>query len=404
MINIIHQLRIAKGTKKKLRILQDHANNEEWLQFLSCTYDTGINYHVSAPSELTFLDSDPDYEGMFRDLLRLSTRKITGNKARALALELSECYGEMARLVLKGSINAGVGIETINKAYPGLIPTYGVMLAKDVVLTRYPVLASTKFDGVRCIVRVEGGRAHAITRNGKVLHLTSLLESMNNQSDGVYDGELVLGDGLQADRTRITGAVNKVLFGTRDDIDNYTYCIFDRVELTDWDAKSCNYGYLERLQRLSISYEFSPYVEVVQQTNLSTPREVNALFEHRINSGYEGLILRYSDHPYLWKRSDYLIKKKAIKECTLRCTGTLEGTGKYAGMIGALLCQGIAEGKDIKVKVGTGFTDIDRDYSPAHYIGKDIEIDYNDIVRAKLATWHSLFLPRFKRVITKEAL
>jgi DNA ligase-1 len=38
-----------------------------------------------------------------------------------------------------------------------------------------------------------------------------------------------------------------------------------------------------------------------------------------------------------------------------------EGTGKNAGRLGALVCEGIDDGKTICVNVGSGFTDEQRD-------------------------------------------
>ncbi len=94
-----------------------------------------------------------------------------------------------------------------------------------------------------------------------------------------------------------------------------------------------------------------------------------------------------------------MVKMKATEEMELTCVGTTEGTGKYEGMIGALVCQGSIGAKDINVKLGSGLTDHDREQPPEYYIGKDIDVLYNDIVKAEGSTRYSLFLPRFKRVV-----
>ena len=164
---------------------------------------------------------------MLEDLELLSSRHYPGNAARNFALECSQTYGEIFRLILGGSLRAGVSVTTINSVYPGLIDTFKVMLAKDTDAIRYPILASTKYDGVRLIAFVKPlGDVVLKTRQGKVLHIESLEKQLSSQVAGVYDGELVEGNGKQAGRTGITGSVNKCLKGSATDIENYTFCIF----------------------------------------------------------------------------------------------------------------------------------------------------------------------------------
>jgi len=131
--------------------------------------------------------------------------------------------------------------------------------------------------------------------------------------------------------------------------------------------------------------------------------EVNAKYRDLLSRGYEGLIVRYLGDQYTWdtssKRSGLMIKKKATNEIELTCVGTTEGTGKYEGMIGALICHGYIDDKWVQVKLGSGLSDHDREQPPEFYIGLTVEVLYNDVVRAKDATHYSLFLPRFKRIV-----
>jgi len=397
LINIIHELRMARGSLKKGAILRAYADNEDWKTFLRWTYDSSINYYISAPNDHTFLD-DIDNEGLFTALSLLADRQYTGNDARHFALSSSEEYGELFRLALKGSLRAGVSVTSINKAYPGLIPTFPVMLAKDVEDVRYPLLASTKYDGVRVIAFVTLSGVVLKTRQGKTLQVESLQHNMFSFPPGVYDGELVSGTGLQAGRTTITGSVNKCLKGTATDIADYTFCIFDFVPTHHWEQQSCDIDYIERYRVLH-DLPPAPRILVAPQIKVDNDNQVEELFVDHLKRGYEGLILRSEDDPYVWKRSDSLIKRKAIKETRLFCVGTTEGTGKYSGMVGALVCQGVVEGKNVEVKLGSGLSDYDRDMAEEFYVGKTVEVLYNDITQAKGSTSHSLFLPRFKRVI-----
>lgn len=398
-IEIVHELRMARGSIRKKAILKTYWDNDEWKAILRMMYDTSINYYTSAPNDNTFVDEDIDTYAMLDDLEMLSSRHYTGHAARDFALECSQQYGEIFRLILGGSMRAGVSITTINSVYPGLIDEFKVMLAKDTDIRRYPVLASTKYDGVRVLAFVHGeGHVQLRTRQGKVLQIESLQHAMKYFAAGVYDGELVSGSGLQAGRTVITGQVNKCLKGTATDIDDYTFCVFDFIPLDAWDRQQCTWTYAQRYKALQDSAFPTFNVRIAEQEQVDNANAVEELFQDKLDKGYEGLILRDEADPYLWKRSTSLIKKKATKECVLTCIGVLPGTGKYEGMVGSLVCAGRVAGKEVHVKVGTGLSDHDREMASDYYIGKEIEIAYNDLVRAKNRTIYSLFLPRFLRL------
>lgn len=395
MIEIVHQLRMARGNGKQ-RVLEQFKHNDEWLRVLRAMYDSSINYYIGPPKEQSFVD-DIDIDAMLDDLDLLASRTYVGNQARLFAYECSERYGEIFRLILGGSLKAGVSTTTINKIYPGLIPTFKVMLAKDVPVSKYPVLASTKYDGVRLVAFVKDGKCILKTRQGKQVFISSLNRQMSRLRDGIFDGELVSGDGKQAGRTAITGQVNKCLKGTADDIVGYTFCIFDFVPLRDWEMKNCQMQYAERLEILQ-DFVSGPNILVADQKLIENKKDIEELYQDRLANGYEGLILRYPFDRYEWKRSNKLIKRKATNEIVLTCVGVEEGKGKYEGMIGALLLEGEKGLKRIKVKAGSGLSDYDRGLHSNHYIGKEIEVLYNDVVRAENADHWSLFLPRYKRI------
>jgi DNA ligase-1 len=397
MMHIIHQLRMASGSNAKKRILEMYKHDDDWREVLLAMYDSSINYYVSAPRDMTFIDDDVDIDAMVNDLAQLSDRNYTGNAARDFALECSREYGEIFRLILGGSLKAGVSVTTLNAVMPGLIPEFKVMLAKDSDKVRYPVLASTKYDGVRIVAFVKNGIVTLKTRQGKILQVNSLQDSLKKAVDGVYDGELVSGDGKQAGRTSITGSVNKCLKGTATDIDGYTFCIFDFLPLEAWDRRQSTWQYVQRLSILH-GQTYGPNVIVADQLRLDNAEQVEDMYQDHIERGYEGLILRSETDQYLWSRTTKLIKKKATNEVELCCVGIEEGKGKYEGMIGALVCQGKVRGKMVRVKLGSGLSDYDRSRDPSEFVGHKVDALYNDIVQAKGATDYSLFLPRFKRL------
>jgi DNA ligase-1 len=89
------------------------------------------------------------------------------------------------------------------------------------------------------------------------------------------------------------------------------------------------------------------------------------------------------------KRSKTQIKYKGELECDLKIVGIQEGQGKYAGMLGAILCES-SDGL-IKVSVGSGFTDDQRKRRDV-IVGKVAAVKYNARIVNRDGE-HSLFLP-----------
>jgi len=89
-------------------------------------------------------------------------------------------------------------------------------------------------------------------------------------------------------------------------------------------------------------------------------KELNNLFTNTINQGQEGLMLKKWDSLYSFKRSNAWLKLKPVLDADLTCVDIIEGEGKYKGMVGALACEGFVDGTFVKVKVGSGLTDMDR--------------------------------------------
>ena len=95
-----------------------------------------------------------------------------------------------------------------------------------------------------------------------------------------------------------------------------------------------------------------------------------------------------------------LLKIKMLKEYEATCIGVFEGDNKYAGTAGGLVVNYKAtDGKNYHVKVGTGFTDWDRDYLWQHadeVVGRVVELDsFGESVNAQGG--RSLNCPVFKR-------
>jgi ATP-dependent DNA ligase len=107
-------------------------------------------------------------------------------------------------------------------------------------------------------------------------------------------------------------------------------------------------------------------------------------------------MLKSRQHIWENKRSKHLIKFKAELDCDLKVVGYQEGTGKYQGQMGALICE--SEDGQLQVNVGSGFNDEDRKKLTKEVVeGKIITVKYNARIQSKNGD-ESLFLPIFVEV------
>ena len=80
-----------------------------------------------------------------------------------------------------------------------------------------------------------------------------------------------------------------------------------------------------------------------------------------LDKGFEGLMIKPNDNYYECKRSHAWLKLKPFIEVSLEIKATEEGTGRNVGKLGALICEGVDDGKKIKTNVGSGLSDDNRD-------------------------------------------
>jgi DNA ligase-1 len=92
------------------------------------------------------------------------------------------------------------------------------------------------------------------------------------------------------------------------------------------------------------------------------------------------------------------LKLKPFIEVSLEVVDVEEGTGKNIGRLGAFVCEGIDDGKAIRVNVGSGFTDDNRIeyWSSRNTIPGNIVEVRADAVTQNQDGSYSLRFPRFK--------
>jgi len=217
-----------------------------------------------------------------------------------------------------------------------------------------------KWDGVRAIVHVEGGRARAHSRN--LLDITASHPELADLGEAVgarqivLDGELVTFDehgrsdfGLLQQRMKLTGAAVRRMALTLPVV----YLAFDVLHLDG--CSTMRLPYVERralLESLGLSgptWQVPPYF----------PGDGAAVLQASIDRGFEGIIAKRLDSLYVpGKRSDHWRKVKNTRRQELVIGGWTKGEGTRSGHIGALLVGYHDDEGTLRYAghVGTGFT------------------------------------------------
>lgn len=343
----------------------------------------------------------------------LSLRQVTGNDAiEHLKYVLENVTAENAKVVervIQKDLRCGVSVSTANAVWGGLVVDYPVMLCsqyedKLVNAIDYPAYVQLKMDGMRFNAIVREGKVEFRSRNGKELHLLGNLEKefadLAKDIDYVFDGELIVCEnGHIADRQTGNGILNKANKGTikAEEATLVHAIIWDLIPFAFFQDGYCPTPYGGRFHQLN-KMDIPNKIKVVQNHVVYSLDEAKVLFDEYLAAGQEGTILKTLDGVWENKRAKHQIKFKGEQECDLEVVGYEEGTGKYVGMLGALLLTSKqSDAKCLTVAVGSGFNDSDRTRLWADrdtLTGKIVSVKYNQRTTNKQEE-DSLFLPIF---------
>lgn len=423
--SIFNQLAATSSRLEKEAILTANKDNEILKRACFLALDPFINFYIrKIPNYKTDVGPYFALQEALEDLLPLSTRAITGNAAIEHLTEILENLepedAKVIERVIEKDLRCGVSEATVNKIWPGLIATYPCMLASGyeerlVEKIQWPANVQLKLDGMRFNAIVKNGSVEFRSRNGKLLNLLGELEkeflAIAGNDDVVFDGELnvmdedtmqfmprQIGNGIlsKAQKGTLTPGSAKMIHAT----------IWDWIPYADFLKSECSMPYRMRLNSLFTSMDTAKFeskteyrvgkVHKVWNKDVNNIEEAQSMFEELLGEGQEGTILKDLNSKWEDKRAKHQIKFKGELECDLMCVDWVEGTGKNAGRLGALVLES-ACGK-IKVNVGTGFTDYDRNKITKDVVGKVIAIKYNGRIVDQRTGVSSLFLPVFIEV------
>jgi bifunctional non-homologous end joining protein LigD len=215
-------------------------------------------------------------------------------------------------------------------------------------------LLERKFDGERCVAFKRDGEVRLESRTGKDLtgRYPEIIEALAAQRAGelVIDGEVVAFDGDQTSFSRLQQRLG-VSRPSADLVKRFpvVYCVFDMLEIDGEDITGEPLS--ERRARLEKAIRQRKALQVSDAWRGDSERR----YTQACRSGWEGLIAKRADAPYVRSRSKDWLKLKCVWEQEFVIGGYTDPAGSRTDF-GALLVGYYDDGRLAYAgKVGTGY-------------------------------------------------
>lgn len=146
-----------------------------------------------------------------------------------------------------------------------------------------------------------------------------------------------------------------------------------KISFMIFDLPSSDADFTSRLQLIKtlIKSSESTYLKMIKQQRVENNEQLQLLLEQTLTKGGEGLMLHKGKAYYQVKRSKDLMKLKKYEDAEAVVIKHFAGKGRNTGRLGSLLVE-TKEG--VQFKIGTGFSDIERENPPP--IGTTVTYKY----------------------------
>ena len=388
----IEQMRSTSSANDKVEIIK---NSSDFIhKILEYTYNPFKQYYVTGKTCIknSHLKAE-NVKNIFEVLNRLNKRVVTGHDAIALVNGYDD---KLIYKIIDKDLGIRAGAKVINKAIPGLIPTFSVALAqeyKEECNWEDNWYASRKLDGDRCLaITDEKGKCTLYSRMGK--EFTTLDKVKNTiESTGiintVFDGEICLVD---ENGNEDFQGVMKQLRRKDHQIENPAYMMFDMLNIKYFNNQKSEEILSDRLHTLrsflkGMTWMFNSYLNIdtnilryTEQAVITDGRHFDMWSQMAADGKWEGFMLR-KDVGYEGKRSKNLVKVKKFHDAEYEVIDfdiddhevVREGKSETIKM----LAQVWIEHKGHRVKVGSGWSQEQRlQYMDGSIVGQIITVQY----------------------------
>lgn len=397
---------------------------DEFFEGLRLALDSMITFGVK---QVPVKHEDAGQGLSWKVFLQLATdlqhRNLTGHAARdaiklAMDVATQSQWNDWYRRILIKDLRCGMSEKTVNKVckkHPQYqVPVFECQLAHDSANHEDKMKGKkqieVKLDGVRVLTvinDVNGDSIEMFSRNGKQFHnfdhiieeIRSVLKTNPAPYPLVLDGEIM----SATFQDLMKQVQRKSNVNAKDAVLN----LFDIIPLEHFKNKMWSFSQSVRSQLVSNWVEKHADVlehvsvlgwETVDLDTAEGYQRFTEINKAAVEAKYEGVMIKDLDAPYESKRTVSWLKAKPFIEVTLEVISLEEGTGKNAGRLGALVCAGQDDGKDIRVNVGSGLTDEQRDAfwrDHNRVIGSLVEVRADAVTQNQDGSY-SLRFPRFK--------
>lgn len=415
----IYKLQSIAGANAKCEFIKAHRDDTYFKRFLYFALNPMLTYNISKKSTDKLM-AEENFDGQklifFNDIFECCEhlsrlRGMDDATLRQVKMLLNVKYPERDERdlyiqLLSKKVRLGIAAKTINKIIPNLIPEWEVQQAYTV--EKYPLKEGTEFWLTQ---KLNGARAtlyegQLLARSGMpykgLEHITDAL-SWLRVAGFVADGELTLkdkGDLSDNEAFRVsTGILNS------DNVNKTVICytIFDMIPVKDFDALKPQVTYRYRRDILNQFAEriadTDGAVKVLPVLYHGTDQsKIEELLEQMVREDKEGLMIN-TDVPYRRTRHKGILKVKRFYTMDLPIIRCEEGTGRLSGTLGAF----VLKYKENEVKVGSGFTDEQREQfwnNRDDMEGLLCEVKYKEISQDKGTGLESLQFPVFVGIRT----
>jgi DNA ligase-1 len=413
---VIRSLEEHASRLNKEAILEAEIDNTELFEGFQLALSPFITFGVKKVPTSTGASGQGLPWVAFKELCELlRTRQLTGDAARdaielALSASTQKQWNDWYRRILIKDLRCGVSEKTINKIKKDAVPLFECMLAHDGANHESKVtgkkLLEPKLDGVRSvlIIDAEAKSATVYSRNGKILenfgHITKGIEDNIELFDRsiVIDGEVV--------SSSFQALMKQVHRKSDADASDARLMAFDIIPLSEFRKGKSVSGQRRRsnlLRSMKAVLDKVGNIDIIPQIEVDLDTAVGQLQfkqynKDAIDAGFEGIMIKDIDAPYVCKRHVAWLKQKPFIEVSLTIVGIEPGTGKNEGKMGAAICEGEEDGKFIRVNVGSGWTDDQRAEVDDSVIGQVLEVRADAITRSQDSEdVYSLRFPRALR-------
>lgn len=404
----VYEIQAAPGRNNKLALLRQYENLPGFKETLRFVYDPYIKTGIADKKLIKGMHDMKNEQLTVYDVIEYFEVNQTGTDNDVyfawlfINAQETEQAKDLAFAMITKNLKIGITDTTLNKVYGAyFIPRIGCMLGVPYSENKHkvkgPFIATEKLDGIRRVLVKEKGRCRLYSRSGiEDEGLVEIIEEAKYLPDNtVYDGEL-LAIGTYENSIALRQATNSIANrkGIREGV---SFNIFDIIPLDEFKKGKSKYNALNRklllgamfgdegirhlhddwakmMVAFDLGYKFRTIKAVPILGVVNTEEEIAELVTPIWKRGGEGIMLNTFEGYYELKRSNSLLKVKYVESMDLKVVDIQEGTGKYEGMLGAV----IVEYKGYRVGVGSGFSDEERQRfwdNPEEIIGKTIEVD-----------------------------